>query len=213
LALQQEVEFVLAADEIGQTRRVDRLEAALTGGVIGIHHSTHVLGIESGREGSGAHQIADHHGDVTALGSGRPGLPALHLPPNCPRDERTGRAGGHRPDRLNEALPVAQRYPELLEIALCQLRQHIAADRVLDECRLITPEAEVSQPAANVHSRALSVQAHHGDKTCPVYSLSRFRGHPKRRAKIALRRPVMVKTRPSYIFANGCSEQLGKIGQ
>ena len=29
MALQQEIELVLAADEIGQTRRSDRLEAAL----------------------------------------------------------------------------------------------------------------------------------------------------------------------------------------
>src|SRR6266481_7807509 len=78
---------------------------------------------------------------------------------NCARDERTGRAGGYRPDSLNQALPVPERYPELLEIALGQLRQHIAVDRVLDERRLITPEAEGSQPAANVHSSALSVPA------------------------------------------------------
>src|ERR1700757_4161030 len=88
---------------------------------------------------------------MTTLGSA--GLPALRILSGC--DERSGRAGDHRPDRLNEALPVAQRYPELLEIAFCQLRQHIAVDGVLDECRLITPEAEVSQPTANVHGSAL----------------------------------------------------------
>ena len=69
--------------------------------------------------------------------------------------ERSGRGGEHRPNSLNEALPVAQRYPELFEIAFCQLRQHIAVDRVLDEQRLIAFETEVSQPAANVHGSAL----------------------------------------------------------
>src|SRR5262249_1513276 len=95
------------------------------------------------------------HSEVTALGSTHAGLPALHILPSSARDERTGRVGEHGPDRLNEALPVAQRHPELLEIALCQLRQHIAVDRVLDECRLISSEPQVSQPTANVHGSAL----------------------------------------------------------
>src|SRR5262249_43495482 len=105
--------------------------------------------------GSRAHQVADHDGEMTALGGSHPRLRGLCISPNC-CDERIGRAGGHPPNGPNEALPVAQRYPELLEIALCQLRQHIAVDRVLDECRLITLEAEVSQPAANVHGSALT---------------------------------------------------------
>src|ERR1700730_17331448 len=92
---------------------------------------------------------------MTALGSGRAGLPALRLLLTFARDERAGRVGEHRPDRLKEALSVAQRYPELFEIAFCQLRQHITVDCVLDECRLISSEAKVSQPTANVHVRAL----------------------------------------------------------
>src|SRR6516165_1293194 len=39
------------------------------GGVIGIDHGTHVLRIESSRQGSRAHQIADHHCEMAALGS------------------------------------------------------------------------------------------------------------------------------------------------
>jgi hypothetical protein len=38
------------------------------GGVIGIDHAAHVLRIESGRQCRRAHQIADHHGEVAALG-------------------------------------------------------------------------------------------------------------------------------------------------
>jgi len=38
------------------------------GGVIGIDHGAHVLRIEAGRQGGRAHQIADHHGEVTAFG-------------------------------------------------------------------------------------------------------------------------------------------------
>src|SRR5207248_10654068 len=71
------------------------------------------------------------------------------------RDERTGRVGEHRPNSLDEPLPVAQRYPELFEIVFCQLRQHIAVDRVLDECRLVSAQAQVSQPATNIHNGAL----------------------------------------------------------
>jgi hypothetical protein len=53
------------------------------------------------------------------------------------RDERTGRAASRRLDRLDrldETLPVAQRDPELFEIAFGQLRQHVGVDSVLDEC-------------------------------------------------------------------------------
>ena len=39
------------------------------GGLKGIDHGAHVFRIESGRQSSRAHQIADHHGQVTALGS------------------------------------------------------------------------------------------------------------------------------------------------
>src|SRR6266446_3055487 len=47
-------------------------------------------------------------------------------------------------------------------------------------------------------SRPNPFQAHHGDKACPVYSLTRFRGQRNTALK-----PMMVKTRPSYTPAFG----------
>src|SRR5206468_2264093 len=91
-----------------------------TGGVIGIGYGAHVLRIEPGRQGSRAHQIADHHGEVAALGSRHARLPAWRILADCARGARTVRFGERRPDGLDEPLPVAQGYPELLEIVLRQ---------------------------------------------------------------------------------------------
>ena len=56
------------ASKLGQ-KAVIGWHNARAGGVIGIHHGTHVLWIESGRQSSRAHQIADHDGEMTPLGS------------------------------------------------------------------------------------------------------------------------------------------------
>jgi hypothetical protein len=71
---------------------------------------------------------------VTPLGSSQGGVVARRILPDFARDERTGRAASHHLDRLDETLPVAQRDPELFEIAFGQLRQHVGVDSVLDEC-------------------------------------------------------------------------------
>src|SRR5262249_29642708 len=83
------------------------------------------------------------------LGSGHGQFAALRILLNAGRGERTGGVGQHCPDRLNEALPVAQRYPEPLEIALCQLRQHIAVDCVLDEALGVPFQADRCEPLGN----------------------------------------------------------------
>src|SRR5262249_35730367 len=62
------------------------------GGVIGIDYGPHVLRIKSTRYGSRAHQIADHHGEVTTLGSSsHAGLPALRILPNSAADSGCSR--------------------------------------------------------------------------------------------------------------------------
>src|SRR6478735_5676200 len=103
---------------------------------------------------SRADQIADHDGQVAALGSSHGGVVArwpIHFAPGGCAE----RVPTHGLDRLDEAFPVAQRHPELFKIAFGQLRQHIKDDSVLDECWLILSESQVSQPAANVHGIAL----------------------------------------------------------
>ncbi|HYP36152.1 MAG TPA: hypothetical protein VEQ62_07410 [Stellaceae bacterium] len=54
------------APELGEEAVIGPRDTG-AGGVIGVDHGAHVLWIESGRQGSRAHQIADHHGEVTAL--------------------------------------------------------------------------------------------------------------------------------------------------
>src|SRR6185295_8778208 len=90
---------------------------------------------------------------VTALGSH--GGVVARWPVRFALGGCTGSVPSHRLDRLDEAFSVAQRHPELFEIAFGQLRQHIKVDSVLDECWLILSESQVSQPAANVHGSAL----------------------------------------------------------
>ena len=50
------------------------------GGLIGIDHGAHVLWIKPARQSSRAHQIADHHGQVTAFGGAHSGMVARRLP-------------------------------------------------------------------------------------------------------------------------------------
>ncbi len=55
------------APELGEEAVISSRNAG-AGGVIGIDHGAHVLRIEADRQGGRAHQIADHHGEVTAFG-------------------------------------------------------------------------------------------------------------------------------------------------
>jgi hypothetical protein len=62
------------------------------------------------------------------------------------------RIGERRPNRPHEPLSVAERYPEFFEIALGQLGQHVAVDRIRDERGLVLLESMAPQPVANVHA-------------------------------------------------------------
>src|SRR5262249_56232951 len=88
-------------------------------------------------------------GDGPTVGRAHGQFAALRILLNAGRGERTGGVGQHCPDRLNEALSVAQRYPELFEIAFRQLRQHIAVDRVLDEALGVPFQADRCEPLGN----------------------------------------------------------------
>src|SRR5256885_1798514 len=77
--------------------------------------------------------------------------------------DRPGTAGGdcarkvaRRPDRPQDALPVAQRDTKLFKIAICQIRQHVAVDRIFDEYGLVFFKSDFLQPVADVHRTALS---------------------------------------------------------
>ncbi len=121
----------------------------------GVDDRTHVFRIEARRQSSRVHEIADHHRQVTPLPANGRGVAALRTLSGFTRDGRTGRVARHRPDGPDETFPVAQRDPERFEIAFRQLRQHVGVDGVLDERRFVPFEPQASQPATDVHGRAL----------------------------------------------------------
>jgi hypothetical protein len=159
------------AAELGEEPVIGQHDTG-AGGVIGVDHGSHVLRIESVRKGSRANQIADHHREVTTLGSRHARLPGLSVLPNSARHCR-GSAGERRPNCLDEALAIPHRDPELLKITFCQFRQHIAVDCVVQEQRLIAFETEGSQPVAHVHVSAALIRTwlivFFGGKVCILY--------------------------------------------
>ena len=72
----------------------------------------------------------------------------------CSRRRVAAGRGGHGTeggDGLEEPLAVAERQTELFEVALVQLWQNIALDRVLAERRLVLGQPEAPQPIADIH--------------------------------------------------------------
>ncbi|MFZ0029231.1 MAG: hypothetical protein WBQ54_12085 [Pseudolabrys sp.] len=105
-------------------------------GLKGVDHGAHVLWIQSRRQGCRAHHVADHHGQVAALAR------SYRLrPPDIATAGVIGKSPRHCLDSPDEALPVAQRHPELFKIVFGQLGQHIKVDRVLGERRLVLSES------------------------------------------------------------------------
>src|SRR5262245_13768547 len=149
-----EISQYSVASEISEESVKSQRDAG-TGGLKCINYEAHILWIESGRQGSRTHQIADHHSQVTALASSYGGELARR-PPDLAGDSCTGKAPSHRLNRPDEALPVAQRHPELFKIVFAQLRQHIKVDSVLDERWLVLFESMVSQPGTHVHGSGLN---------------------------------------------------------
>ena len=68
--------------------------------------------------------------------------------------EPTRLSSGNLPNCLDDALSIAQRNPELLEIALGQIRENVAVDRILAEKRFIALQSQLSQPGVDCHARA-----------------------------------------------------------
>ncbi len=122
--------------------------------VIGADDLTQILGVKKGRERRRAHQIAEHHRELPALGIGpRPSLPrergrAREGVAGC------GGLGAERGNGFEQFAPVTDRdNPDLLEILRCQLRQHLSVDRVRAKRRLVLGEPKTLQPISNFHVR------------------------------------------------------------
>jgi len=117
--------------------------------MIGAYDLAQILGIEPGRYRGRAHQVAEHHCQLTALGGvwrpwRRRGACRLRW-----TDHRTETC-----DRFQQALAVAQGDTKLTEVAVCQVGQNFGVDFVFQEHRLIFAQAEAPQPIPDVHDRS-----------------------------------------------------------
>src|SRR6516225_3714706 len=113
------------------------------GGVIGIDHDAHVLRIESGRQSSRAHQIADHHGEVTALE-----LVTRHRFGPRRKLGRCGRGSAKLGNRLEQSPAISKKYDAklLLEILVGEVLKDRKIDPVLGKPVRILGESERSEP-------------------------------------------------------------------
>jgi hypothetical protein len=102
---------------------------------MGGNYASHVFRIEAGGHRGRAHEIAEHHGELTALGAvvrlrldlGGWLAPSALLPVGA----------AQTCDRLEQPLPVPQEHAELFEIRVGQVGQDFGVNTVLFERRLI----------------------------------------------------------------------------
>ena len=107
--------------------------------MIGVNHGAHVLRIESGRQGSRAHQIADHHGEVTALG-----LALLSWFSHGLGHRERGPAEFR--DRRQYLPPMPKRDPELFEVLIGQVAQDREIDIILGEALGVCSQTDRIEP-------------------------------------------------------------------
>ena len=129
---------------------------ARTGVLVAADDIAHVLGIEPRRQRGRADEIAEHHGELPALG----GALGRGWARRAGR-RRTGEsAGGHGCDgeprhrRQHLAAMTQNGDAEFLQVFGRQRRQDLAVDLVLAKGVLILSEAETSQPIPDVHDRS-----------------------------------------------------------
>ena len=112
--------------------------------VVGADHVAQVLGVEPRGERGRADEVAEHDRELTPLGlSGRCG----------PRGRRVGGfpAGlASRGDSLQQALAIAERDAELLEIGIGEIGEHVGADRMGSEGLGVAAESQVGEPLPDV---------------------------------------------------------------
>jgi hypothetical protein len=157
------------AHEFGDEPVIAR-DRARRGLLIGANDLAHVLGIEPGRERSRADEVAEHHGELAALGGvGRDNSRDRNL--RRGRCSGFGSRGGRSVqllDRGHDLAPMADNGDaDILEILDRQLRQHRVVDFVFAERRLVLRKAEAPQPNPEIHPRFLRPPAFDDGLTRP----------------------------------------------
>ena len=123
-----------AADDLG------------AGGVIGAHHRAQVLGIEPRGELGRADQVTEQHGQLAALGLDRPRRSLLC---HCP-----WRTTIEQSDCVEQPAAMSDRGDaERNQVLGGQPRQHLGVDVVGAEGLEVIREAQIPQPARDVHHR------------------------------------------------------------
>ena len=113
-----------------------------------------ILGVEFRGDAGRADEIAEHHGEVAALGGfyGRRGRLRVG------RDE--GRRRGRVRDGFQEPSSMPEQNAELFEIGVAEVGQDIGIDAVVAERRLVLPEPEAPQPLSDVHGHVSRWRGH-----------------------------------------------------
>ena len=124
--------------------------------VISTDHSAQVLRIEAGRKRRRAHQVANHHSEMTALGS------VFEGPIDCRKSvgkryfrvciSAEGSDGVKKLSAMSDNTDA-----QILQVVCRQTRQDRLVDLIFAECRLIPFEAKAPQPTPDVHHRALAL--------------------------------------------------------
>ena len=151
--------------------------------VIGGDDLAHVLGIEPRGERRRADEIAEHHGQLAALGDVVGGRVDLG-------DWLTWRAlpisAAQTCDRLEQPLSVAHEHAELFEIRVREVRQDFDVDFVFAERGFIPGETEVPKPSPDVHGRLHSAR----QIIAPVQSVVKPRALRRERRESVPRSPA-----------------------
>src|SRR5262249_46995247 len=122
--------------------------------VISTDHSAQVLRIEAGRKRRRAHQVANHHSEMTPLGS------VFGGPIDCRKSvgQRYFRVciSAEGSDGVKKLSAMSDNTDaQILQVVCRQTRQDRLVDLIFAECRLIPFEAKAPQPTPDVHHRAL----------------------------------------------------------
>src|SRR5262249_4801312 len=123
--------------------------------VIGTDNLAHVLGIEPRGERRRVDEVAEQNRELPAFGTTSTALVPLGCTVPIDLLGRRHRFAPQRRNRVKQSPAVTNHADtEVFQVLGSQLRQYLAIDSVLAERRLILFEAQLSQPACDVHPGA-----------------------------------------------------------
>jgi hypothetical protein len=124
--------------------------------LVAADHLVQILRVHARGQRGGTDHVAEHHGQLAPFGfptraGGRTGRRLRRGPGGSGRDAGFGQSG----DRPHEPLAVAERDPELGQVGLGQIGEHVEIDAVLGEQLGVSAEADLLEPVAHLGHRSL----------------------------------------------------------